>query len=343
MRFVYYTDPHIRGTNPKSRKDFFPDTIFEKIDEVYDVAQRIGATAVLCGGDLFDIPDLAPSIIRKAIMHIHKPIPTYAVVGNHEEYGQNPGTVERTMYGIVEGSGAIRRLSLDNPVILNEGNLSVALTGADSTFDIDKDGRIAEYMPQKPEGADVLIHIVHGFLADHKWMEEIPHTLIDSIMQTQADLVLSGHEHGGYGIIRKVINNEVTKIFCNPGALGRISASLAEMERMPQIAIIDIGQDKQIHIELRALRCARPSDEVLDREKLEREIEQKKNIQNFINQLAGFNVENLDIYHVVDKIADEFKLPEEIRKEAKGRLQQAEEQIAGELTQRLEQDQASNE
>lgn len=50
MRILYFTDTHIRGTNPKSRKDNFPDTLREKLEELVRVSQECKVDYVFFGG-----------------------------------------------------------------------------------------------------------------------------------------------------------------------------------------------------------------------------------------------------------------------------------------------------
>lgn len=40
MRILFFTDTHIRGTNPQNRKDNFVETLFRKLEEVFDIAKK---------------------------------------------------------------------------------------------------------------------------------------------------------------------------------------------------------------------------------------------------------------------------------------------------------------
>ena len=54
MRFLVFTDPHIRGNAPINRKDNFVETQKAKFREVIQIAQDFNTDYLLCGGDLFD-------------------------------------------------------------------------------------------------------------------------------------------------------------------------------------------------------------------------------------------------------------------------------------------------
>ena len=100
MRLLFFTDTHIRGNTPRSRKDNILNTLFQKIEEIIDIAQQWQVDYILHGGDIFDRPDISPSIVRdvmKLFKRFNRPI--YAVAGNHDLYGHNPQTLHRTMVG----------------------------------------------------------------------------------------------------------------------------------------------------------------------------------------------------------------------------------------------------
>ena len=61
MRILFFTDTHIRGTNPQNRKDNFPETLYLKMEEVFDIAKKNNVDILLHGGDIFDRPDNSPS------------------------------------------------------------------------------------------------------------------------------------------------------------------------------------------------------------------------------------------------------------------------------------------
>jgi len=129
MKFLFFTDSHIRGTTPKNRKDNFYETLKNKFYEIGDISGRYNVDYILHGGDWFERPDISPSIVREfavIIKSFGKPI--YTVAGNHDIYGHNPATVGRTMLGLLEGTGIINLLVYDDEVILKKDGITVQLT-----------------------------------------------------------------------------------------------------------------------------------------------------------------------------------------------------------------------
>lgn len=287
MKFIFMTDTHGRTNNPASRKDNFPDTILKKIEWVIDYANSKDAR-ILHGGDWVNRPDTSPAYISKMCKIFKKAkYPILGILGNHDIYGYNPSTYYRTPLHIASSCNAFSIIGED---FINVEGSNIYISGSSSTGLLDKNGRTSEYytprrLKPKDEG-EVRIHIVHGFLTDHSWPEGVPYTLINDIDDTDADILLTGHEHSGYGIIKKE-----NKIFCNPGALGRVSASVGDVNRNVQIAEITI-EDGVYDVSLIPLPddIARPADEVLDRVALEEEKAANARIETFAQQIEQINI-----------------------------------------------------
>lgn len=297
FRIIFSTDHHVKGTNFAQRKDFFPETVLAKLSCINDMAKQYKADLHLMGGDVLDIPGVAPSVVT-SIQNVLKasPAPIYSVIGNHCVFG-NPDDISKLPIGNLMSSGLVNRiqgtLDFSYPDNLSIGCGPIAITGQDATYGLDRDGSIAEYCPARPENALVHIHVVHGWLSDKPVMETIPHTMIDAIVnETQADIILTGHEHTGYGIIKRTNAQGKEKIFINPGAVSRVKASLEEYFRMPAIALIEIDDDGKIDARILQIPIAKPGEEVIDRETLEHEIERSKIIEKFSDGLKEFTVES---------------------------------------------------
>lgn len=303
LRFLYYTDIHSQKVSPKSRKDDFFIAIMNKLAEIGELIQEFRVSAALCGGDIFNRPDPPPSLVA-AIGHalISWGVPSFTAIGNHDVFGYNPETAARTMLGILMTLGIVQHLERDKSVVFSDPanpKFKVGITGADSTYLLDKGGRIEDYYPGDL-GGNRNIHIVHGFLSPNKRLDNIPHTLIEDILGTTADIILTGHDHVGFGVIRR--NG---KIFCNPGALGRVSAAVGEINRDVQVALIQIDDANNYDVRLIPIKCAKPADEVLDREEIEKEKTQKEQMAVFAQSITNFEVKTTDILEIMDLIAEQ--------------------------------------
>ncbi|MCX7951783.1 MAG: metallophosphoesterase [Clostridiales bacterium] len=317
MKFLFFTDTHIRGNNPRSRKDIFVETLYLKFQEILDYINNNGIDYVLFGGDLFDRPDISLSVAQRFIELLNNfPKPIYMVLGNHDIYGQNPTTVNRTILGILQTLGIIKVLD-NEPVILKTLNKTIKITGSSYKYDIDIDKNKEKYISKKEE-VDYLIHIVHGMLMEKEFIKEVPHTLIDELVfNTEADITLCGHYHNGFGI--KKIDN---KYFVNPGALVRINNSLSEINRMPSFAVIDIDDNINIYIE--KLASALKGEDVIDRDIVKLEEQKEVTFNKIIQSVSSYgSYQFISLEKIIEEIATRENIPEDVKKEAIIRLERS--------------------
>ena len=54
MKFLFFTDMHIKGVNPGKRKDVFYLAILKKLMEIGHTIKNENVNFVVIGGDLFD-------------------------------------------------------------------------------------------------------------------------------------------------------------------------------------------------------------------------------------------------------------------------------------------------
>lgn len=314
MKILFLTDTHLRSSNPKNRKDDFQKTLENKLEEIAQMVDEYEIDFVIHGGDLFDRPDTSVLTVTKyanIIKKIKKPI--YIISGNHDIFGLNPATLDRTMLGLLGNLNFLNIIRDDDKIILEKENIRVQVTGKPYTYDIDSN--VSNYILESVDSnCNYSINIVHGMLLDKPFIKGIPYTLIDDILETKADITLSGHYHAGFGIIFR--NN---KYFLNPGSLVRITNSLKEIERIPQVAIITLNKD--ISIELIPLKVAKSGDEVLDRTELEKNIYRNERIMEFKQTIdSALNFEKVDINDILIEVAISENVNDKVKEEALKRI-----------------------
>ena len=325
MKLIFETDTHGRANIPTSRKDNFPETMLRKVKWTIDYANSIDA-AIIHGGDWLNRPDTSPAFVARLAKILSKAKnPIFTVIGNHDIFGYNPTTFPRTPMYILETLGLIHRL-YPGGIVYEQNGERVCLSGADAHYDIDR----------KPEyylGAGIMvtdnipkIHVVHGFLTDHEWPNVLC-TTIDSILETQADVILSGHEHSGYGIIRK--NG---KIFCNPGALLRVTAGVGDINQEVKIAELTVENGiVDIRLVPLPLDIALPADEVLDRAKIVEEKAHNQRMASFSGNLEDVSEDiggnTVDIMQAFLRYAGENSLEEPVIHLAASKLSMAQEML----------------
>ena len=316
LKLLFFTDTHIRGTTPKNRKDVLVDTLEKKFREISDIINLYQVDYVLHGGDLFDRPDISISIVsRFARILNHIKVPIYIVSGNHDIYGHNPETINRTMLGLLNALGVVKIIGTKEKVFLEKDNIKVQLTGQPYVYDIDDVSNRNYYLlDEVDQNIDYSIHMVHGMLLNKPFVKGIPYTLIEDIKDTKADITLSGHYHSGFGVVK--IDE---KYFINPGSIVRITNSLREIERIPQVVLIDLTD--KIRIELIPLKTAIPGGEVLDREEIERHIYKNERMYEFKQTIdSALNFEKKDINDVLIEVSNDQGVSEDVKREALRRI-----------------------
>lgn len=316
LKILFFTDTHIRGSNPKNRKDNFADSVEKKLLEIVDIIDKNNVDFVLHGGDLFDRPDISISIASRFALVLNKiKVPFYMVSGNHDVYGHNPNTVNRTMLGLLDILGIIKIINNNTKLILEKNNIKVQLTAQPYVYDIDSPNKLDYYIVRDVDpDVHFSIHMVHGMLLDKPFIKGIPYTLIDDIKSTLADITLSGHYHAGFKTIK--IDN---KYFINPGSMVRIANSLKEIERIPKVILIELEED--IKIKEIPLKSALPGEEVLDRTEIEKNLFKNERIMEFKQSIdAAVDFEKMDINEVLIRVSNAEGVEERVIKEALKRI-----------------------
>lgn len=323
MKLLFFTDTHIRSTNPRNRIDDFYKSTIDKLKEIRDYANDNKVDYVIHGGDLFDRPDSAikpTSEVGKILSSFHMPI--FIVAGNHDIFGYNQETLSRTMLGLLD-SFELLRLIPEDGLLLESEEIDVLLvaTPYSSELDLDKNNYIIKKEDYKYK-ADLIINIAHGFLTDRPFLKYVPHILINEILDTDADITLSGHYHTGYKT--QVIEG---KYFSNPGSMVRISNSISEMTRRPKFIELDLNKEG-IKLTDIYLKSAKAGDEVLDRKTLIESQYRNERLMIFsdsIDQTIDLELINLDM--ILESIASSEDFEPKVRTEAKLRIERAKEKI----------------
>jgi len=209
IKILYMTDVHFRGTNPRARTDNYLEAVKEKLIEVFNIAHEEGCQQIVCGGDLFDRPDTSFAVTREFVELIKRfPFDNriLTIPGNHEIYGYSLETLPRTVLGLLE-LGYLKILNRTPFTISNYDNdFAVSITGQGFYYDIDRNPN--DYMvsittsPFPLDEKTYHVHVIHSMLVDKPLPYDVPHTVVKNV-KTNADVILSGHEHIGYGVIKR--------------------------------------------------------------------------------------------------------------------------------------------
>lgn len=304
IKFLYVGDWHLKGANPRNRKDNYKEATKLKLQDLFELAVENKVVAILTPGDIWDTPEVSIGILLEFAEILSKsPVPIYTTVGNHDIYGYSVDTYNRTSLKLLDLLVPNFHVVSDSkeyiPFYMGGSNVIVTFTPFSGQMDVKGYGYSPDFeIPLRDKYIN--IHVCHGMLLDHTPPFD-KFTLVDDV-KTTADVVLCGHVHVplGNGVIKRYDG----KVFCNPGSLTRMAASEKEIERTPQVALIKI-ENKAVDIQLIPLKSAKPGEEVLDRSKIEAESQRQYSMSQFaaLMQTKTGDKVLIDVNSIVEAIA----------------------------------------
>lgn len=322
FKAVIVGDIHSMGQNPVSRKDFFPDTLVLKLNEIMELSNEIASDAMFFLGDFFNSPESANSTIAKfGPILLKAKCRKIGVLGNHDIYGGNEDTYDRCAIGLLEAFNCFRIIKKGEKIIFHKGNNVIQLTGQSYHYNIDKLTPEQDYCVDKAEGVTKAIHLAHGYLVPRPL--NFKHTLISEIEnKTEADITFTGHYHKPH-----VYNSPNGKLFANPGAVSRITCSVSEL-RQPQVFILTIKETGEVILEPYELKTAPPSSAVIERDSLEQEDSKFYQINAFVSSIQNVvTTRVLDPMAIVDQISEELELDAQVKADVLNAISNAQSEL----------------
>ena len=301
MKFLYIQDSHIRGKNSENRIGDYYSDIMNKIKEVITIAKKLKVKAILHGGDLYDSELVSNVMVDEFIDLVENSgVEWYILPGNHDEIGNNwELSKSSSLAHIFRRSKLINELN--NSAFWDKELSKTSIIQGFKYFhnieeDIKNNGLLCKY-----KATGFKIAIVHALVT----LKSLPYQCMHIVMKdikTDFDIVLVAHNHQQWNI--KEING--TK-FINIGCFGR--RKIDEKDIKPSVLLIDTETKELKIIELKSAKAAK---EIFDLKKV-KEIKQFNNeINNFINSLSDVKIQGLDIRGMVEFIAKEKKVEQEI-------------------------------
>ena len=263
-KILFLTDFHLRALRPESRLDEdFLGIQLDKLEEAAQIAK--GCDITIFGGDIFDRPDAAPSVVIRTMRVLAKwPHIPFTVVGNHDIFGYNKESVESSVIGILLQHGVIHKLDYQ----INLGNAHIHGLHA-----YDKNNWV---IPRNETGVNIIV--AHKMITD----KVIPNANCISIAEvnnaTNADVVLSGDIHFPHNV---TIGD---RLFLNPGSLSRMS--IVDAKRQPQVVILTIDEDNRTLYELVSIP-AKPGNQAFDVDNYAARLDADAHAKAFIRDYAS--------------------------------------------------------
>jgi len=283
-------DQHLRSTNPRSRKDSYFDAILEKMDWIFE------NNDIFIGlGDLFHKPTIGQEHLYKLLRMLdarkRQGKKFYTIYGNHDLIKYQQEDIYRTSLGIVYLSRLGKHLE---SIYVNCAYFKAI------PFDI----KVVIPEPTHRQNTILLGHYFFEFERDPLYSMTRDH-----IANTQADIVMLGHDHEPYPE-RQFGRTKLLR----GGSLCRNTKHKFHTTRLPQYYQFTIGKEDYSY-ELVEVSVAKPPIEVFYKEALERK-DIKKEYTSFVADiqtlLSEFKRFEDDDTACISKGLQELEAPEHI-------------------------------
>lgn len=318
--FITASDIHISDTNPRSRIDNFKESILDKIRQMRNACNKLGADAAIIAGDLYNIK--APTknshnLNRELIKEFTQfNCPIYMIVGNHDLTSNNINSLEEQPLGVLFADNTLIQLK-DEKITKNEKTISLVGFPYDDNFDPEK-----LKVPNR-DGTLVQICALHAYAAPNPGMLfKYKIHGYKEFLKLDPDIFVFGHYHLDQGII-----NIGKKWFINIGSMSRGTLQEEKLDHKPQIGFIkiSISDNNKISYNIQSLKLKiKPSEEVFDLEKREEEKKEAQEIEFFVDKLISETVNNdISKNNDIKNIVNNFDTAKEVKEKVMYFLEKA--------------------
>lgn len=289
IRFVTFTDIHISSVNPSSRKGNFEQDVYDKLEQVKIIGEKVEADFFICAGDLFNLkaPMRNPHALNSRLINLFKsfPAPIYATEGNHDLRQDSYETFDEQPLNVIYASDALIQA---RNIKKTTNNITYRIRSI--PFQEEPDLSAIE---RANDDVDLSIFIMHLYATlDGGMLFKTKLFSYNEIAQLKDDIFVLGHYHVDQGI-ETLTEFGKPQHFVNVGSITRGTLSDEDVKRLPKVAVITVTKDNgKIVIENDIIRLkVKPVEEVFDLVVHEREKKEQKEAQEFVSKLKTEMVE----------------------------------------------------
>lgn len=284
IKLIWRTDAHLSDYTPRSRKDDWTEAVLSNLRQVATIATRVGADAIIDGGDYFDIKRPVKNshgLVRRSIEeHRSHGIPTYVVPGNHDCLHGDYSNLPKQPLGVLYEAGVFLRLYDEHEALFEKDGVKVRVVGIPyhgTSYDRDR------FRIEKGD-EDFLVVAAH-VLASKKggsMFEGEDIMKYDELLDLSPDVTcwMFGHWHKNQGVEEIAPGTTVVNI----GSLTRGSISQDNLSRTP--ACVELSFSDQFMYEVHELSVP-PAEEVFDVEGKAREEQRESRMESFVSSIRN--------------------------------------------------------
>jgi predicted phosphodiesterase len=300
FRAIEINDPHVMASSPPAFKLPYPDHLDSMLSQVFAAAIRFQCDAILFSGDIFHLKEprnnplwLVTKTIRqlKEIQHEGK-LDVLGVAGNHDvKYGSiDPGLKGQPLEVLIE-AGAYHLLDRADYLYQLNGH-TVRIAGGSY-----RHGQAQHIRDKKKLGADTLITMGHFWLGAQtgEFFGEALYGF-DFFREAESDIICVGHHHEDKGVAEVDGRHYVSQ-----GSMSITGSHGHDLNRRPAACLIEVSKDEKKFTLLRPKMP--PINELLDLEKHAEIKQERKEMDDFITNLATAEVKSADPVDILQEVA----------------------------------------
>lgn len=291
---IFVSDIHLREQAPRSRKDDFWNTQWDKLSQIKNIAENYNTdwgVPIFCSGDLFHHWKPSPELLSKAIVNL--PF-MYVIPGQHDLPNHNIDLLHKSGLDTLEKANAIKIIR-DEPIVFNfhrKGVSNFIVCAFQWGKQIEEISGTAQFKSVAmihqliTEGKDQLTEYGNGSTAD-------------SIMKKAKgfDLIVAGDNHKTFSV------KKGNQILINPGSMMR--NNIDQIDHKPCVYLWDGEDVEPVYLSIK--------EDVFDLTKKDTEFEKTLKINAFIEHLKvgyqlGLSFENnMDSFFAIHKTDQTIK------------------------------------
>jgi len=282
MKFLLTGDWHLTAKSPENRLDDYWNTIQDKVNEVFQIANDHNVKAILQPGDLFDSAYVSYGVSGYLGSRISNFSGDFiSVPGQHDLRFHNSDN-HNTPFHMLWKSSLIDIPFVEYP----EENIAIYGAGWGESVPAIKDGRCLNIL---------LTHRM--IIRDEKgklWEGQEEYDVADKLLQRSGfDLIVSGDNHQSF------LSKTKKGMLVNCGSLLR--STISQKDHKPVVYIFNTINCIAKKIEL----TTEPFDHVMDLEKRERSEKRDEKLNHFIEQLQSTDTADVNYKDNVWKLIKE--------------------------------------
>jgi exonuclease SbcD len=279
-------DQHLWHTTPENRVDDYMQATLEEFEECFEIAKSNKVDAIILLGDLFEKPEPSP-LLRNAVIKLLRQNWNFRIIaleGNHDKDHSND--LDRTALGTLHHLELLEILDYDP---------SLGIAFHHFTRQLDE-----EIFSGKLLDNPAIIHCAHASVGDKlDRFGEYIFLFQDTPLHEKTKILLSGHIHHAMEETRSD-----GKIFINPGAISRRSASKDNLFRQIKVLLLEYTLDDGtiINKEYIPLKKSRPAEEIFNLAGIEQKKKLKENAQDLVLKVSSITTSNWNFTTLDDKL-----------------------------------------